>query len=32
MPPMTLVSVGEADVQSMVREKEIGASGVRILW
>jgi hypothetical protein len=32
MPPMTLVSTGEVDVQSMVREKEMGASGERILW
>lgn len=32
MPPMTLVSVGEVEVQRMVREKEIGASGERILW
>lgn len=36
MPPMTLVSEGEfvegGEVQSMVREKEMGSSGERILW
>lgn len=32
MPPITLVSGGEVEVQRMVREKEMGWSGVRALW
>jgi hypothetical protein len=30
MPPTTLVSAGEVEVQRIIREKEIGATGERI--